>query len=104
MCCDVGQACDSDLVVGRQESPPHLLMRRSEDGSDVGVESHAPEANSSHEFLGAFQLAVASEDSIDKFAAAVLAHGDLLRVAALLLGRLPHVVLANFEKLVEALP
>jgi len=79
-------------------------VRRSEDGPDVGVESHAPKANSSHEFLGAFQLAVASEDGIDELAATVLAHGDLFRVAALLLSRLPHVVLANFEKLVEALP
>jgi hypothetical protein len=106
MCCDcgVGRARDSDLGGKSCHNSHNLLVRRSKDGTNVGVESHAPEANSSHELFRALQLAVASEDGIDKFAAAVLAHGDLFRVTALLLGRFPHVVLADFEELVEALP
>lgn len=81
-----------------------LFVRRSKDGSDVGIKAHAPEANSSHELFSALELTVTAEDGVDEFAATVLAHRDLLRVAALLLGCLPHVVFADFEQLVEALP
>ena len=79
-------------------------MRRSKNWPNVGVETHAPEANSSHELFSAFELTVATEDGINELTSAVFAHGDLLRVAALLLGGLPHVVFADFEELVETLP
>lgn len=92
--------------VGQRDSPPFpsLLVRRSKDRPNVGVETHAPEANPSHELFSAFELTVATEDGINELTSAVFAHGDLLRVAALLLGGLPHVVFADFEELVETLP
>jgi hypothetical protein len=65
----------------------------------VGVEAHAPQAHARHELLRLFELAVTSEDGVDKLAAAVLAHGHRLLLARLFLGRLPHVVFADLEEL-----
>lgn len=105
VCCDelCDEKCDS------RQQPVVFLIRHlcrgvAQDVFAVGVESHAPKTHASHELLGALELAIASEDGVDKLAATVLAHGDILGVATLFLGGLPHVVLANLEELVEALP
>lgn len=63
-----------------------------------------PETHSRHELLRLLELAVAAKDGFDEFDASVLAHGDGLLHAGLLLGGLPHVVLAYFEEHGEADP
>ncbi len=70
----------------------------------VRIEAHGPETHPSHELLGPLELSVTTEDGVDELAATVLAHLDLGSAAALLLRGLPHVVLADLEELVEALP
>lgn len=94
--------CDSKL--GRRIRHQFLLVWRSENWSDIGVEAHAPEANASHELFRAFEFAIASKDGIDEFTSTVLAHRDLLSVPAFLFCRLPHIIFADFEELVETLP
>jgi hypothetical protein len=81
-----------------------LSSRVTEDIVAVSIEAHAPETHASHELLRLFKLAVATKDGVDKLAAAVLAHGNGLLLAILLLGGLPHVVLAHLEELGEADP
>ena len=70
----------------------------------VCVETHRPEAHARHELLRLLKFSVATEDGLDKLLAAVLAHGHGLGLAALLLGRLPHVVFTHLEELGEADP
>ena len=76
----------------------------AEDVVAVGIEAHAPETHTGHELLRLLKLTVATEDGIDKFTAAVLAHGNRLLLAILLLGSLPHVVLADLEEFHKADP
>ena len=82
----------------------NLDRRVAEDLIAVGIEAHAPEANGTHEFLGLVKLPVPSEDGVDKLAATVLAHGHWLLAAIVVLGGLPHVLLADLEKFLEAYP
>ena len=82
----------------------HLGSRMAQDVFAVGVKSHGPKTHIGHELLGDLELAIAAEDGKDEFAAAVLAHGDLCRAAALLLRCSPHVALADLQQLIEALP
>merc|ERR1711981_462013 len=83
---------------------PNLDRRVAEDLIAVGIEAHAPEANGTHEFLGLVKLPVPSEDGVDKLAATVLPHGHWLLAAIVVLGGLPHVLLADLEKFLEAYP
>jgi hypothetical protein len=88
----------------RNTQTPVLSRRVAKNVFAVGVKAHAPQAHARHELLRLFQLAVAPENRLDKLATAVLAHGNGLLLAALLLGRLPHVVFAHLEQLGKANP
>jgi hypothetical protein len=68
----------------------------------VSIETHAPEALASHELLSLLKLAISTENGVYKFMSTVLPYGHRLLLAILLLGSLPHVVLADLEKLGEA--
>lgn len=76
----------------------------AKDAFAIRVEAHRPETHPRHQLLRALELTIATEDGVDELAATVLAHFDLCSAAALLLRCLPHVVLADLEQFVEALP
>jgi len=81
-----------------------LGSRIAEDLVAVGVESHAPEADRAHQLLGLVEFAVAAEDRVHELAAAIATHVGRPLLARLALRRLPHVLLADFEQLLEAHP
>ncbi|KAH9865794.1 hypothetical protein J1614_009381 [Plenodomus biglobosus] len=75
-----------------------LQHREVEDGEAVDVKSVGPEAHSSHELLRLVKLSVAAKDGLDEFDTSVVAHGNGLFWARVLLGGLPHVILTYFEE------
>jgi len=69
----------------------------------VGIKSHAPESDACHDLFSTLQLAIATENAVNEFASAVLAHDDLLG-GLVAFGILQHELLANLEEFVEARP
>jgi hypothetical protein len=75
-----------------------------QDGFDVGVEAHAPQADVGHELLGRVEQPVAAKHALDEGDARVGADLLRLRLARLALRGAVHLLLAGLEQLLEAHP
>lgn len=78
--------CPFALILGSRE--PHSLT--------VDIEGHVPKPDLVHDLLRQFEVAIPSEDRIDKSSACFSAHRLCVS-----LGGLQHVVFAPFEELLQ---
>ena len=79
-------------------------LRTPENILAVGVKPHVPQSNTVHQLLGAFELAIATENGVDEFTTGIATHGHSRLAAVFALGRFPHELLAGLEQLLDAAP